>query len=97
MVVRKETIIGDDLTLEKHPEYEGEYVARWRGYMVATVAKTDDEKYNITEWHPDGESTLGWSQASSLGEAWRSIQGYTLITFDDTLKDFLGLSHGLSR
>ena len=38
----KETIIGDVLTFEEHPEYKGEYVAKWRGYTVATAAVKDN-------------------------------------------------------
>ena len=45
----KETIIGDVLTFEEHPEYKGEWVAKWRGYTVATATITDNGRVEITE------------------------------------------------
>ena len=81
----KETIIGDVLTFEEHPEYKSEWVAKWRGYTVATAAVKDNGTVDITEWHPDGEST-SYTSASSLEAAWRHIKNYTLTDFDDELK-----------
>lgn len=90
----KETIIGDILTFEEHPEYKGEYVAKWRGYTVATAAIKDNGRVEITEWHPDGVSTR-YSNAASLQAAWRQIKNYTLTTFDDELKS--QISSGVKR
>ena len=94
--MRKEIIIGDVLTMEEHPEYKGEYVAKWRGYTVATAAVKDNGTVDITEWHPDGESTRSTS-ASSLDSAWRQIKNYTLTDFDNELSEFLGVSGGVRR
>lgn len=94
--MRKETIIGDVLTMEEHPEYKGEYVAKWRGYTVATAAIKDNGRVEITEWHPDGEST-SYTSAASLDAAWRHIKNYTLTDFDDELKEHLGTGKGLHR
>lgn len=92
--MRQETIIGDALTFDEHPEYKGEWVAKWRGYTVATAAVQDNGRVNITEWHPDQESTRHCSVAD-LGKAWREIKNYTLTTFDDELKKMLGTGSGL--
>lgn len=94
--MRKEIIIGDVLTMEEHPEYKGEYVAKWRGYTVATAAVKDNGTVDITEWHPDGESTR-YTSASSLDSAWRHIKNYTLTDFDNELSEFLGVSGGVRR
>lgn len=80
----KETIIGDVLTFDEHPTYKGEWVAKWRGYTVATAAVKDNGTVDITEWHPDGNSTR-YSSASNLNAAWRQIKNYTLTDFDDEL------------
>ena len=50
-----EKIVGDRLTLEES-QYEGEYIAKWRGLTVATVTSESKGKFAITEWHPDQES-----------------------------------------
>lgn len=94
--MRKETIIGDVLTMEEHPEYKGEYVAKWRGYTVATASIKDNGRVDITEWHPDGEST-SYTSAANLDSAWRHIKNYTLMDFDDELKEYLGVSGGVRR
>ena len=78
----KETIIGDALTFEEHPEYKGEYIAKWRGYTVAVAAVQDNGRVNITEYHPDQESTRSCS-VGDLNKAWREIKNYTLTAFDD--------------
>ena len=94
--MRQETIIGDALTFEEHPEYKGEYIAKWRGYTVATAAVQDSGWVEITEWHPDQESTR-YCSVADLNEAWREIKNYTLTTFDDELKEMLGAGNGLRR
>lgn len=94
--MRKETIIGDVLTMEEHPEYKGEYVAKWRGYLVATAGVLPDGRVEITEWHPDQEST-SYITAKNLDDAWRRIKTYTWTTFDDELKEMLGTGKGLHR
>lgn len=92
----KETIIGDVLTFEEHPTYKGEYVAKWRGYTVATAAVQQNGRVEITEWHPDGEST-SYTSAANLDAAWRHIKEYTRSTFDDELKEYLGQGKGFHR
>lgn len=94
--MRKDTIIGDVLTMEEHPEYKGEYVAKWRGYTVATAAVQSNGRVEITEWHPDQEST-SYTSAASLDAAWRHIKNYTLMDFDDELKEHLGQGKGFHR
>lgn len=94
--MRKETIIGDTLTFEEHPDYKGEYVAKWRGYTVATAAVQQNGRVEITEWHPDGEST-SYTSASNLDAAWRHIKNYTLTDFDDELRESLAPGQGLRR
>ena len=90
----KDTIIGDILEFVEHPEYKGEWVATWRGYTVATAAVKDNGTVDITEWHPDQESTR-YSNAASLDAAWRRIKNYTLTDFDDELKS--NISSGVKR
>lgn len=92
----KDTIIGDVLEFVEHPEYKGEYIAKWRGYTVATAAVKDNGRVEITEYHPDQESTR-YSSAASLDAAWRRIKNYTLTDFDDELKEYLGVSGGVRR
>lgn len=92
----KETIIGDVLTFEEHPEYKNEWVAKWRGYTVATAVVQENGRVEITEWHPDQESTSNTS-AASLNAAWRHIKNYTLTDFDDELKEMLGSGRGMHR
>lgn len=90
----KETIIGDILTFQEHPEYKGEYVATWRGYTVATASIKDNGRIDITEFHPDQESTRQ-TEAKSLDAAWRHIKNYTITDFDDELKS--QISGGVKR
>lgn len=94
--MRKESIIGDVLTFEEHPEYKGEYVAKWRGYTVATASIKDNGTVDITEWHPDGEST-SYTSAANINAAWRHIKNYTLTDFDDALAELLDQGKGLRR
>lgn len=89
----KETIIGDILAFEEHPEYKNEWVATWRGYTVATATVQENGWVELTEWHPDGEST-SYTSASSLSAAWRHIKNYTLTDFDDELRNYLAPSKG---
>lgn len=92
----KETIIGDVLVFEEHQEYKGEWVATWRGYTVATAAIKDNGRVEITEWHPDGEST-SYTSAANLDSAWRHIKNYTLTDFDDELREYLAPGQGFRR
>lgn len=92
----KETIIGDVLTFEEHPEYKGEWVATWRGYTVATAVINKNGRVDVTEFHPDQESTRQ-TEAKSLDAAWRHIKNYTLMDFDDELKEMLGTGKGMHR
>lgn len=94
--MRKDTIIGDVLTMEEHPEYKGEWVAKWRGYTVATAAVQENGRIEITEWHPDQEST-SYTSAANIEAAWRHVKNYTLTDFDDELKEYLGISGGVRR
>lgn len=92
----KETIIGDILEFVEHPEYKGEYVATWRGYTVATAAVQENGWVDITEWHPNQEST-SYISASSLQAAWRHIKNYTITDFDDELRKYLAPGRGFRR
>ena len=92
----KEKIIGDILEFVEHPEYKGEWVAKWRGYTVATAAVQENGRVEITEWHPDGEST-SYTSAANLDSAWRHIKNYTLTDFDDELREYLAPGQGFKR
>ena len=92
----KDTIIGDVLEFKEHPEYKNEYVAKWRGYTVATAAVKDNGRVEITEYHPDQESTR-YSSAASLDAAWRHIKNYTITDFDDELREHLAPGQGFRR
>jgi hypothetical protein len=92
----KDTIIGDILEFKEHPEYKNEYVATWRGYTVATAVINKNGRVDVTEFHPDQESTRQ-TEAKSLDAAWRHIKNYTLTDFDDELKEYLGVSGGVRR
>jgi hypothetical protein len=56
---------------------------------VATARVQKNGTVDITEWHPDQEST-SYDHASNLDDAWRRIKQYTWSDFDDELKEFLG-------
>lgn len=90
----KEKIIGDILEFKEHPDYKNEYVATWRGYTVATAVVKDNGTVDITEWHPDQEST-SYTSAANINAAWRHIKNYTLTDFDDALKS--QISGGVKR
>ena len=92
----KESIIGDILEFKEHPEYKGEWVATWRGYTVATATVQENGWVDITEWHPDGEST-SYISATSLNAAWRHIKNYTLTDFDDELTKYVAPGRGFRR
>ena len=92
----KETIIGDILVFEEHPEYKSEWVATWRGYTVATASVKENGRVEITEWHPDGEST-SYTSAVNINAAWRHIKNYTLTDFDDELREYLAPGQGFKR
>lgn len=92
----RETIIGDVLEFKEHPDYRDEWVATWRGYTVATARVQRNGTVDITEWHPDQESTRQ-SHAQNIDAAWSRIQQYTLYDFDDELKQHLGQGGGVRR
>ena len=85
----RESIVGDYLTLEES-QYEGEYIAKWRGLTVATVAQEIQGLYAgqfaVTEWHPDQESTASPYYARTLDAAWRHIKNYCLFDFEEELR-----------
>lgn len=95
-VMFKQEIIGDTLTLEESQRWEGEYVANWRNLRVAYVAKCKDG-YEVTECHPDQESTYTPYKVRSLGEAWMRIKGYCLGEFDNELRELNGQHRGWHR
>lgn len=92
----RETIICDVLEFKEHPDYRDEWVATWGGYTVATAKVKRDGTVDITEWHPDQESTR-MNHAQNINEAWARIRQYTLYDFDDALKEFLGQGGGMRR
>ena len=96
----RETIVGDYLTLEES-HYQGEYIAKWRGLTVATVAQESQGlyagQYAITEWHPDQESTSSPCYANNLDAAWRHIKNYCRGDFEDALREVNGQSMGMHR
>lgn len=92
----KEKIIGDILEFVEHPEYKNEWVATWRGYTVATAEVQQNGTVDITEWHPDQESTRQ-TEAKSLDAAWRHIKNYTITDFDDELREHLAPGQGFRR
>ena len=83
-MTKSETIQGDVLTFGEHPEYKGEWVAKWRCYTVATAAIKDNGRVDITEYHPDGVSTMS-DTARSLEASWHSIRSYLLTYFINEL------------
>lgn len=89
----KEIIIGDYLIFEEHPEYKGEWVAKWRGYIIATAAIKENGRVDLTEWHPDQEHT-SYTSAINLDAAWRHIKEYTRSNFYDELKEHLDINNG---
>ena len=92
-------IIGDRLTLEE-TDYRGEYIAKWRGLTVATVATESNGiyagQYAITEWSADQLSTSSPDYASSLDSAWRHIKIYCYTDFVEELRKLEG-SRGFHR
>jgi len=91
----RDNIIGDYLTMEES-QFNGEYIAKWRGLTVATIA-TKPDGYEVTEWHPDQESTYSPDHVSSLDAAWRHIKAYCRGDFDDALRELNGQSRGWHR
>ena len=84
-----EKIVGDILTLEES-QYDGEYIAKWRGLTVATAEKLATGQYAITEWHPDQESTSTPYYANNLDSAWRHIKNYCRGDFEEELREMSG-------
>lgn len=86
----RESIVGDYLTL-KESQYEGEYIARWRGLTVATIAQESQGlyagQYAITEGGADQESTASPYYAKTLDAAWRHIKNYCLFDFKEELSE----------
>lgn len=86
----RESIVGDYLILEES-QYEGEYIAKWRGLTVATIAQESQGLYAgqfaVTEWHPDQESTASPYYAKTLDAAWRHIKNYCLFDFEEELSE----------
>lgn len=100
MELYRQTIIGDALTFGES-QYEGEYIAKWRGLTVATAAKVSQGLYAgqfaVTEWHPDQESTYSPYYAKNLDAAWRTIKAYCRDEFDEALREMQGRGGGMHR
>lgn len=92
----RDTIVGDVLEFNEHPDYRDEWVATWRGYTVATAKVQRNGTVDITEWHPDQESTR-MNHAQNLKDAWERIQKYTLYEFEEELGQHLGQGGGMRR
>lgn len=92
----RDTIVGDVLEFQEHPDYRDEWVATWRGYTVATAKVQRNGTVDITEWHPDQESTR-MNHAQNLKDAWERIQKYTLYEFEEELGQHLGQGGGMRR
>ena len=58
-----------------------------------TASIKDNGRVEITEYHPDQESTR-YSSAANLNAAWRHIKNYTLTDFDDELREHLAPGQG---
>ena len=88
-----EKIGGDRLTLEES-QYKGEYIARWRGLTVATVAQESQGlytgQYAVTEWHPDQVSTSTPCYTKNLDASWRHIKNYCRGDFEEELRGMEG-------
>ena len=88
-----EKIVGDLLTLEES-HYEGEYISRWRGLTVATVAQESQGlytgQYAVTEWHPDQVSTSTPCYAKNIDAVWRHIKNYCRGDFEEELRKMSG-------
>ena len=85
----RESSVGDDLILEES-QYEGEYIAKWRGLTVATAEKLANGQFAITEWGADQVSTSTPYYANSLDAVWRHIKNYCRGDFDDELREMSG-------
>lgn len=94
--IMRDTIVGDVLEFNEHPDYRDEWVATWRGYTVATAKVQRNGTVDITEWHPDQESTRQ-NHAQNLEEAWERIQKYTRYEFEEELGQHLGQGGGMRR
>ena len=86
----RESIVGGYLILGES-QYEGAYIAKWRGLTVATIAQESQGLYAgqfaVTEWHPDQESTASPYYAKTLDAAWRHIKNYCLFDFEEELSE----------
>ena len=95
----EENIIGDRLTLEES-QYQGEYIAKWRGLTVATVATESNGIYagqfSITEWSADQQSTSTPDYANNLDSVWRHVKNYCRGDFEEELRKMEG-SRGFHR
>lgn len=93
----KQNIIGDTLTFGES-QFEGEYIAKWRGLTVATVAKESEGlyagHYSLTEWGADQESTSTPYHHETLDACWRHIKGYCRGDFDDELREINSQNRG---
>lgn len=92
----KEEIFGDILEFVEHPEYKGDYIAKWRGYTVATAMVQQNGTVEITEWHPDQINSY-YANAANINAAWRHIKNYTITDFDDELRDYLAPGQGFKK
>lgn len=79
-MTKSETIQGDVLTFEEHPEYKGEYIAKWKDYIVAIVMEQPKGHCSITAFHPDGMSTMN-DAARDLKVSWQRIKTYLQTGF----------------
>ena len=84
-----EKIVGDRLTLEES-QYEGEYIAKWRGLTIATVTRESKNQFAITEWGVDQKSTSTPYFVNSLDAVWRHIKNYCRGDFEDEFREMSG-------
>lgn len=80
----EEEVNGDVLVL-RESQFEGEYIAKWKGLTIATIGTEDDGlyagQYSLTEWGPDQESTTTPYYHKSLAACWRQIVLYCRYEF----------------
>ena len=81
-----EKIVGDRLTLEES-QYEGEYIAKWRGLTIATVTRESKNQFAITEWGVDQKSTSTPYFVNSLDAVWRHVKVYCRGDFEKELSE----------
>lgn len=96
----RESIASETLTLQG-TDYEGEYIAKWRGLTVCTASMVKDGlyagQYAITDWGVDQESTSSPDYAQTLDRVWDHAKAYCKGEFRDEWRESQKQSRGRRR